>query len=526
MCYQRPVGKPRLSSLLVATFAFALALLPRAGNAMRLDCYGLDSLCYMAQQIVEGRLGKSYTLDHLDVTEVTITSVHKGTLTVGDTVKFTELFLYRQPEPRGVPGNTVGLEPGEQAILFLARATRELSFFNLPADQPVYVPIRSGVKLVRDGKVFGSCQYSPPGPYVLEDEGRAAGSAPTLEAFRQQLKETIQRMNELAAQFAAAREAADGQWLLEMLRRRASDQAPGYVRDHIAEVACDGLANLRDPELLDQALQLSPLYWHESFSLRRGFGTQGGREYILHTIADPAVPIARKLPLARAIQEAGWVYRSWLDVPALAPNPGPSGPDNGRYIARIAELVVANRDNEELSSILVQDINYFARGIVQGEKDATYTDLIEALKLLEQTYRASQSERLRFEIEDATANGDRASYDRLGSPCGPVISILSQPPPGQFAASPEPCVHFGYSYRVLDKGYYQAAVVLQNQKSGEKHVIAVPVTVHGETPGSGEAGGCRVALPPALAHGRYRAYLQFTRDNRVVSAGHYCEVDL
>jgi hypothetical protein len=517
-----------VSMIRLSGFAIGLVL-AFSSNVVEanLDRYDLDSLVYLSEQIVEGKIARSYWSNGWDVTEVEVASVLKGNVAKGEILKIQGLYLYQKPKPDRFDPNTVSLQEGDRLILFLVNAGSGTRAKASHGDADYWL-VPSGVKMILDGKVVGFSQRSNPGPSVLEIDNRFAGPTPTRDEFGKQLSDSIVKMKLFAARLGAARASKDAPWFMEILRERA--RRPGlqpnrYYRDQIAELACSGLANLHDPKVLEEAIQFD-----RGGIIATGFGTPAGRDYILAVLQDPKQPRERKLRLARGVQDAGDIYRSRQENIEAGGCQlfGKAGVRNDDYITRIARCVLANNADEEICLALTRSINFFGRGIVQAHDADMHADIVQALSVLKQVYDTCKSEVLRFEIEAATANVSRALYDRLGSSCGPVVSIAMPVDPTKFTVQKDRSLFFCYRYWGVSEGRFTASVVFQNRGSGQKYVVATRNMPDFGHCGQGcEGGGSMHApLPQRLPKGTYRVYLQIAEDGRVVGEGHYFETDL
>ncbi len=516
-----------INPIFLLAIGLSLMLFPRSSEAMNLVTYDLDSLAYMSQEIVEGTLGKTYAFSGFSVADISVTAVYKGSFAEGDTFKIIALDFFRKPIADIIGGDTEPLREGAKVVLFLAKAKPDI-LYKIPEDASIYVPVPSGMKVLLNDRVYGFSQWNNPGPYELETDVRFAGRTRALDEFRKQLPDIIDRMRELAGKLDAATTLKDASWLMSVLREREKlrNRKPGldsYYDDKIEEVACSRLANLHNPEILEQSLPLD-----RRVIARRGFGTPAGREYILSVLGDPKQPIERKLRLARVIQSAGEIYQSRFEKIAIDDwqTIGEAGERNSDYITRIARLAMQNSKQEDLCLVLTQSVDCFACKITQlaeqGVKDSRYLDLMNALAELKEGYNKCESEHIRFEIEVTLAHGNRELYDKLGSPCGPVISIMTTVSPSENSPAKEKRFAFDYTYYALRTGAYTVSVVLQNQKTGENRIIPSGLSHLNEGGGGRET----IVMPQDLSHGKYRAYYQFTKDERVVSKSHYCEFDL
>ncbi len=141
-----------------------------------LVCYDLDSLVYLSEEIVESRIARSYSSNGWDVTEVKVARVYRGTIARGGTIRVQGLCGYKKPKPERLDRNPVALQDGDRLILFLANARSTLPA-KMSEGKDIYQPVRSGVKMVFDGRVVGFSQLSNPGPTVLETDSRVVAPA-------------------------------------------------------------------------------------------------------------------------------------------------------------------------------------------------------------------------------------------------------------------------------------------------------------------------------------------------------------
>ena len=180
---------------------------------------------------------------------------------------------------------------------------------------------------------------------------------------------------------------------------------------------------------------------------------------------------------------------------------GAAGAHNDHYITRIARVVLQNVKNKDLCLILVRSIDFFGRTIVQTKYPETRADLEQALGALREAYDKCDSETLRFEIEMATAHFSRELYDRLGSPCGPVISKVEYADPARYGRPKEGNLVYQFGFVVLSKGSYTMNIVLHNQVSHKNRVLRV-TTFRDPSEYSLRRGGCggsnSVVLPKWL----------------------------
>jgi hypothetical protein len=496
------------------------------------EYYDLDSLVYLSEEILVGRIGNTDRAKGFDLTELKVDSVYMGVRKKGDTVKITGLYAFRKPATTLPDLNSIPLEKGTQLIVFLDDVTPK-SIRPEPGSRgdTEYQLVGCGVRAVVNGKVLRFYQRGNPGPYVVESDAGNIKRSPSLEDFARQISETVPRMKDFAAKLDKATASGDAQWFVRTLRERAelarSQGTRSHYTDHLSDLAAMGLADLHTPELLEQALKYGT--WQTRI-LAGGFGTPAGRDYLLGVIKDAKQPQERRLRLAGVIGDAYFVYGSRLKN--IETNSGQivgkAGVKNDNYITRIARVVLENITDEKLCLTLMRTIDFFGRTIVQTNDDDTRADFKQALAVLKEAYDKCTSETLRFEIEQATAHFSRELYDRLGSRCGSVISRLYYTDPKRYTVPNEKSLIFQYEYSVVSKGNYETAVVLHSQAQGKEYMLPVKLFRHSwnYSPGSTGGGSNVVVLPKDLPKGKYRVYLQATENGRVVSKGHYYDTDL
>ena len=508
----------RVHALLLA------CLLGQAAEGKVLYTYDLDSLVFMSEGIVEGTIARRHKSDRGDLIDLSITAVHRGKLQKGTVVKLAALCLYAKPKPGEELLNTVRLDKSDRLVLLLAKAAGDIR---------TVVP--SGVKLIVGGKVVGFSQhYGNPGPYVAETAARFADRALTLEAFRAALRASIARSAALAEGLRAPATPKDVPWLMGLLRKRAG-QTRGRYADRIVELACAKLAGLHDPEVLANALPLAS--GNAAGTLRSGFGTPRGREFLLQAIADRKQPTAKRIDYARTLAKAGEAYHTTsADITTGSWRPeGVPRDANAGYIQRIARLALANARHEELCRALLESIDYFARVIRQTKEEHTSADLAAALPVLKQLHDSAKSGMLKFSVELATRHADEAAYGKLQSPGGPVISIIRGAYHGTgirrigrspVRLDPDGLV-FEYTIHTFldDNTTLTPQLVLTSVDGATARILPWP----GKRPCRGRGGTSgmnRVPLPKDVPAGRYRVHLRFKDAGKVVSTGHYAEVEL
>jgi len=317
------------------------------------------------------------------------------------------------------------------------------------------------------------------------------------------------------------------QLLQERLQR--SDR---WISDYIADLVCCRLANLRDPKLIGEAIMLDDSFGGET-ALKWGLANPAGREFLLERIANTKEPLKERIRFAQCLDGVGCNYNTTCTniTNHSCSQEGSTSKGNAGFIARIARLAVHNSGNEELSRELIRAIDYSALGIRQGKDDDLKKDLTAALSILK-LCDSKASEKEKYEVELTIAHGDRETYDKLGSKCGPILSILMPVDPKKYTKPAEKSLPFEFKINTLDAmPLPRPMVVLANQDTGQTYVLESKISDHllphvQEGRPSSMGGSDQVALPDDLPHGTYRAYYQFSRDGEVISVGHYFESKL
>lgn len=518
MSMNQSVRGPLIAAVLLFFAAFACPML----HAAILYVYDRDSLVYLSTDVVEGEIVRSYKANEVILVEVKVTLVHKGGFKKGQTVVLAHSDIYRKPQKGDV--NPQPLAAGDRLVLFVSRAM-PTEFNLLPKEAVMYAPLPGGIMLLQGDHVFGFSQWSNPGPYVVNV---AAKEKITLVQFRQKLRDSLRNTEEWARLIEAKQAELDVPRLLKLLAKRLADRSRDTFggRDYFAERICIRFANTHDLILLSQALPLAKGNY-EAYTLQRGFGTPEGRDFLLARVTDAKEPMPARLRYARALHNAGTVYRSSLtDIRASSNrHVGEADEGNSGYITRIGKAAGASGKHEELCRSLVGCIDFFGQGIVQSKPAPLMVDLRGALAPLKELYDTRPSQELQFAIEKATA-WDKTAYDKLKSPCGTFISILRAVDPARYTKPEKPSLIFEYEYTtgLLSREVeVQPSVVLVHQKTKKRFMLPTELRVRGWSTGGGSNS---VVLPNDLPKGRYHVFFQLSDGDKVTSIGHHFAADL
>ena len=364
-----------------------LAISSHRAVAMDLPSYNLDSLAFLAHDIVSGRV----TSVHGGALEVKLQTVYAGGLRAGSdiSVDVPDFFeIWRSDGKSSAPG------PGDRFFFFLVKG-RPQRFFHPPPGS--YVPVPSGLKLVVDRRVYGFYQLMNPGGYLAGPNGPFGNKrSQALKRFVASLQRSIKRVQTTKAFFKTPPNRTQIPRLLSMLKRRAAlDKGEMGPEDAIADAAAERLSLFRDcpSAILSAITYASNIGFQASVSLPSALATPAGRDLWLTWIGDRRTPMRVKGALAAGSFTLGvnyWMYGS-SSGPVLEPGAGrgrrvtPSV--NGNYMARLATLALRLRRNKSLFIGLMGQWDFLIRcntGVPLGtpapsvRRDMTHAYLILA----------------------------------------------------------------------------------------------------------------------------------------------------
>lgn len=490
---------------------------------MILFSYDLDSLVYMADDIVEGEMGDTVIRDGFAVSDVAVSKVYKGGHAEGMHLQVSGLNLFAKMASgeTSTPGRTERLAVKDHVFLFLVRRQTDKSSGDGDRKE-LQELVPSGVKLVVGDKVSGFSQQDNPGPYV-EERGVASGNktALSLNTYRPHLIEMVRKMEALGNEIQTAVKQGDVRFMSALLKSRHHEVRNGYgIRDEIAETVACALANTHDIDALDVSLEHDP--WG---ILARGFGCPAGRDFLLKKIESDGPSLERKLRYARVIHAADFIYRSRItEIDSSSWRPTREvGPGNDGYVSRIAALAVKCRDKESLCAALVDCVGEAPKMMSDSERQACEKDFQSAFEILRGFYQSGVSENLRFAIEVAATNLGSEDYARLDSKCGPVISILRLPSDiGMYGRGPLPRLMLESDVLQTVEGRFIPSLVIENVETGERSVVKWKRETFGPQPCISR-GSVAVEMPTDAKPGKYRVYCRFEQAGKVVSEGHFFE---
>jgi hypothetical protein len=463
--------------------------------------YDVDSLVYMSPQIVEGTLGGEHRTGNVIVSDFTISAVHKGSLTVGQTIQVTALEFYSVAE-KGF-GHWRKLKDGDRFFFFGDRA-RNTFLYDIPTNAEIYWPAPSGVWLVDGEKALDFYQYMNPGPYVATLEGAATNaSVPSVDELRMRIRRGIQREKEWRTLLERNATTNDIPRLLEILRKekaaRNGREGPyGYISPNsIAEMACKHLVALHDVSSLTNALNIDDKLFG---ALGPGFDSPDGRRFLWSKIMDEKQSIDERVKWTGILRMAG------------------EGTPEEHQLKRIAEYATQTNQNQRLQSALLDSLQHvqnwwrFTHG--GNAPDASIQSGVdEATTILKSFYEKTDSEEARYKI-DLIFEGFSGEKDG-------IISIL------RFRSYDTSARRLNYSYdiRVWNGTNLATQIVFQNATTKQR--FTMPVALKYELRGQGSSFEIKdVVLPKDLPNGHYQVFYEFLHDGKVVYTSHYFEADL
>ncbi|MBI3823556.1 MAG: hypothetical protein HY289_12875 [Planctomycetes bacterium] len=507
---------PRFALILVLLAPCPVATV----RAAMMYVYDLDSLVHLSTDVAEAEITRSFKADTIDLIEAKVTLVHKGGFKKGQIIAVVDADYYRKPAIDKI--NNEKLAVGDRIVLFAVRA-KPSDFNRIPENAVLYAPLPGGMRLVHGDQIHGFAQRDNPGPYVAYPQTEKKKPF-TLESFRKKVETSLRDTKEWAKLIEAKTDQLDVPALLKLLGDRSKVSYGG--RDYFTERTCMRFAETHDPVVLSKALAVAKAYYDVSI-LQRGFGSPKGRDYLLTKIDDAKEPMPVRLRYARALGEAGSVYREvFTDIGSNGwRHVGKVDEGNSGYLTRIAKSVRANARHEELARSLIRCLDYSGQGISQNKPEPLMVDLSGANAVLKELYDAKPSQEMQFAIEKATVWIPN-DYAKLKSPCGPMVSILRWADPQIYTKPEKPSLIFEYEYTTVLMGRnaeVTPSVVLLHEKTQKRHALPTTLRIRGWATGGGSNS---VELPKDLPRGRYHVFLELRDGEQVISVGHHFAIEL
>lgn len=402
-------------------FALAILLLSVAAFAMDLYHYDVDSLTYLSTDIVIA--GVSVDAAH-KFTATVIEALH-GSLRPGDRLKELSAFLvFFQP-----------LKAGQRVILFLDSRPQPPSFLYPDAPKWPFAIPPSGVYLIDSyGHVHEYHQLNNPGAYVAEGYNYSFPSMrltpptkeqdlalPSLDEVKARIFASISSVKPMRSLLDKAAQPGDVLALMSLLnvRSKAFPVCGWRARDAIGGRIARQLRSLDDPEIL---LRIYPLAaasfgptefmcpvdgkWNKDFAAARV-------GYLVQTLSDGKRDASRRIAAADLLLALSAAHDNGHITDTAKPVPI----DNAWLSSSATKIRAAartifddNSGNEDL------------RGRCLHFLDLTQPDVVEDVR---RVYKMTQSEQLRFEIEEVLLEVSDTLYHSVNPPGGPATSLVS-----------------------------------------------------------------------------------------------------
>lgn len=488
----------------------ALYLWPVAAHAMDLYHYDLDSLNYMSTDVVVGT--------------VSVKREQKFTVTVNDTVYGAVAAGEKLETLSDFLGLFQPMEDGQQVIMFLDRRPHRIHFLYPEAAKSPLVVAPSGVYLIDIYQhVHEYWQQDNPGPYVADGytvfpsrsvpAKEADLALPSLAEVRKRILASLRSVEPIRALLDKTVERGDASALVSLLDARF--HSGGRGSDAIAERATQQVRSLNDPELL---LRIYPIAADTSFALDFIQPTSGESDkpftsarvkYLLRTLADPkrgrplrvaAVEILLQLSRFHSGRQTGPSKTLPIDNEWLA--------DSAAEIQSAARAIFdAEPEDGHLRSLCLQFLNLGAPEVVAG---------------VHRVYVRTQSQELRFAIEEAFLEIGDALYQSLEPPGGPVASRVApaaetrwqKPGAGKIRFAAEYYVRQDFWQRSLEARRY---FVLTNSQTGQRTVFETNQSWNG---GRNGEDWIELSQRSELAVGNYVLAFEYSDDGKILSSGY------
>jgi hypothetical protein len=520
-----------MRALSAAALVLVAAMVPSPLPAMNLPVYDLVSKVYLSTDIVLARI----SMDEAKHKIATVQETLLGTLPIGSRLDQIDGYL------------TFFAKTGSDAelILFLDSRPRKLDFLYKEFEKAPYAIVPSGVELIDQfGHVHSYYQPSNPGGYFpagyqwfhpdepLTENG--ARDFPTLTEEKQNILEAIHSVEPVRVLLSHPSNADDVPQLLHFMDTTSGDLNDCAIRtaSAIREDAIKHIKDRNDPDLLLRAEALASQagtlvtamdflepaqYVNRPEEAIKAFRAQRA-EFLLNALADKNRPVElRRTALDFLLLNSAWGH-----------------PYSG--VAKVLPI-----DAPALAAISSR-INVVSRSIFSDPEDDAvlrgmclrFLDLGEPVNvaLVKKVYKATNSDALRFEIEDVLLRKSEKLFMELAPPSSAAGSIVGvQPKPGCAPANWSEPTFFALYRRT---GYQDEAhrpetdaeesTVFIDRRTGK--VFVVEVVDHGGGVGSDGTGWGQFAVAKleGIPAGQYSIEMQFRRNGAAIGHGYGVKV--
>ncbi len=491
--------------LLVA--AAALGWASQATRAYLILSWDVDTLVARSPVIVEGEIAN---VNEAGIS-LRVAHVYRGDMKEGSSVAFGD-GSYRTSQPLlsmdGKQVSSGNFVPGDRLVCFLGPDNRESGMERIDKTKPLRI---YGLRLVSEGKVVNFQQRGNPGYSVAQLEPEFASLRIPLEDFQKQLTAAVRKQADVGAEIKKAADERNSPQLVAILRQRPvsnDTMLPGD--DLLTHDALNALAALHDYPVLADALLLK----NAAISvMATGFYTAEGREFLLQTIGDNKIGLAKRIACIGVLPHQGLIElpdRTFLRDP--------------HYVARFAQLAADNVATPELCVPLVGRVGGF--GGMGSPKDP---DVLEGMEILANLYKTTANEPIRYSIEQALSSNTMAAYNALQPPGGFVLAIIK--PQNPDAVGKPVGRHFMITLE-------RETLLADNTPRPLQTEFLLQSVTGGDLIdcGAGESfsGGRNkydwtthaIALPASSPVGKYHVFAQFSEDGKVIGRSHFLEVEV
>jgi hypothetical protein len=191
----------------------------------------------------------------------------------------------------------------------------------------------------------------------------------------------------------------------------------------------------------------------------------------------------------------------------------------------MAQAIQEVATDENTCVEVINALAKFAGWYDDHESAALQADMQGAMVSLKEFYKTKPAEEIQFAIEKTLTRYPKL-YEQLNSPCGDAIMILR---PSKFddpKLTPGQTRHLDLHYstvRLNRKTIVQPTLVMLNLETKKTRSYPTALKIEGKRV---THNGEDVPLPPSLPAGKYRAYLEWREQGKVLSTSHWYEVEV
>jgi len=500
--------------------------------------YDLDSMAFMSKNVVEGIIIEVNDTELGNISRLKVVDVYKGQFKKDDIVK-VYLGGYAKHGKGTESNRCIDLEIGDRVFIFLVNVQWT------PKRPDIFRPIPSGVKFISKKTVMGFSKSGNFGPVILQSDEKFSEYWIPLNTFRENLKTSITKANDIEEKFRAQPSEKEVDWLIDLLRERSltNTKKPIYF-DHISKMVCQRISQIQDPSVSAMGLQyVKP--WSGLDIIRKSFGIPKGRDFLLNVIGNSEEVIEKKILYAGILADAKETYHLTYTCKNVYGDWRTSGKvkeGNAGYITKIAHLAYENVENDELCTALLESITSFAYSISRKKEEYTSADLNAAMLILEKVYISTKSDKARYFIEISAGVTDQAIYKKFNEKCGPIVSIIERP--GYYLMKDKTrIISFNYIARSFSEKPIELTpyLVLEDTTTKKQYSLSLwehrrkdygpPVPPNNNKTHTFDSmerkhRGGSIVLPKDIPNGKYHIFLEYRNGKEVISQGHYHELEI